>query len=112
MTDYQGPDHTMTVTVYPYRHYNADTKTWTDEVDIDREFEHPAECDALKYGELCALDRHISMDGADELPSEAGKYRVRYWSTGPDYWGEYDAGLTVETVATDETAPVDAERAS
>lgn len=42
MSDYRGPDHTVTVTTYPCSEYDADTKTWTDVVHTDHDVEHPA----------------------------------------------------------------------
>ena len=98
MSDYLGPDHKVTITTYPYRQYNADTKTWSDVVDIDHDIEHPAACDALKYGELCALDRWTDNNGWDDMPTEPGVYVVSCWGTGPDHNGEYDAGLHVDKV--------------
>ena len=100
MSDYQGPDHTVTVTTYPCSHYDSDTKTWAEAVHTDHDVEHPAACDALKYGELCALDRWLDSNGAQDggMPMEPGVYRVSYWGTGPDYNGEYDAGLDVEPI--------------
>lgn len=100
MSDYRGPDHTVTVTAYPYRCYDADSKTWSDVVDIEHDIEHPAECDALKYGELCALDRWVNEIGYEDagMPMEPGVYHLSYWGTGPDYNGEYDCGLDVEAI--------------
>ncbi len=97
MSDYRGPDHTVTVTTYPYRHYNTDSKTWTDVVDVDHDIKHPTACDALKYNQSCALDEFVHSNGAEGsgLPMEAGVYIVSYWGTGPDHNGEYDAGLDV-----------------
>lgn len=101
MSDYQGPDHTVTVTTYPCSHYDSDTKTWTNAVHTDHEVEHPSACDVLKYGELCALDRWVSGYGmeATGMPMEPGVYHVSYWGTGPDHNGEYDCGLYVDAVA-------------
>lgn len=101
MSDYRGPDHTVTVTAYAYQLFDADSETWSEVVDIEHNVEHPAECDALKYGELCALDRWVDEIGHEDagMPMEPGTYRVSHWGTGPDHNGEYDAGLDVAPVA-------------
>ena len=98
MNDYTGPEHIVTVTVHTYQTRNPDDDSLFDVVEVEHDIEHPAECDALKYGELCALDREISDGGFEYsgIPEEAGTYTVSYWSSGPDYLGEYDGGLTVE----------------
>jgi len=99
VSDYLGPDHKVTVTTYTYRHLETDG-TSTDVVEVDHDIEHPTECDALKYGESCALDEFIYSNGTEYsgLPMEAGVYVVSCWGTGPDYNGEYDAGLNVAKV--------------
>lgn len=104
MSDYHGPDHLLTVTTYPYRRYAADTSAWTDVVDVDHDIAHPANCDALKYGEHCSLDHYLHDNGSEDLPNEPGTYTVSDWGRGPDHNGEYDAGLTVGVV----TEPVGA----
>lgn len=109
MNEYTSPDHTLIVNTYPpYRHYSTDTGIWTDMVDVDHDLTHPAECDALKYGELCALDRFLEDVGQDDIPNLSGVYTVSYWCYGPGHNGEYDAGLTVEKQPepADETAVV------
>lgn len=99
-------------------------------VEQDRELEHPAECvpppcccketDPAWLAEHidpeCLAGRHDDCLNRDrcwtqrdlfewwdieEMPTAAGVYRVRAWGSGPDYAGEYDAGIDWEPV--DET---------
>jgi hypothetical protein len=100
MSDYTGPDHRVTVTVTEYQTLTMPSGQWEEHAEVDHDTQHPADCDRLKYGEMCALDVWLN-DSGDEysgMPMEAGAYLVRYWGTGPDHNGEYDCGLTVTGV--------------
>lgn len=94
----------------------------------DREMDHPEECPTraahpdwgLQIDPECAAGRHDNcLNRArcytetqvyewwdiEEMPTTAGPYRVRVWGSGPDYNGEYDAGIDWEPAVATETAP-------
>lgn len=83
-----SPWHTVTITrtEVPYAIRGAvEVQTET-----DFEVDHPAECDALRYGEPCWFDQIFSEYGS--TPSEPGTYRARVWSEGPDDGGCFEGG--------------------
>jgi hypothetical protein len=97
MSDYTGPNHRVTVTTYPYAKTILPSGEREEGVEVDHDVRHPAECDRLPYGQMCALDVWLSESGAQDagMPMQAGVYLVCYWGTGPDHNGEYDCALTV-----------------
>ena len=67
-----------------------------DETEIT--IEHPPSCrreeETPDWGYRCGVDEAIYEHPADEL--EPGRYRIRHWHEGPDYWGEHDDGIDIE----------------
>lgn len=86
-----GPWHTLTATALV--NYEAIDGDAPEDVEYDLTFEHPAQCAELGY---CFTESDISEwhDMYDDLKA-TGSYRVRTWYTGPDYEGDYDAGIEV-----------------
>src|SRR6266568_4721435 len=87
----ESPWHTLALEKVQTRSLDRPDEGWREE--LDRTVTHPAECDQLKYGEICWFDGAFFEElGHDELPTEPGVYRARVWIEGPDYYGEYDGG--------------------
>jgi hypothetical protein len=103
MVNEMGPTHVMEVRrnwIHPSGKYGVGTflpdntpsevtVEWTEEREYY--FEHPDDCDKLKYEQLCWLDEFFSSSGygiLDDAELDAGKYAVRMVAeaaSGPDY---------------------------
>jgi hypothetical protein len=97
---FPGPVHTVTVHITVYRHADG-----APEVRYD--IEHPAECDRLRYGQLCDLGALLHQFGylGCAMPTVPGAYCVNYWRTVLDQGGRYEHGVAATPAPTTPAVP-------